>query len=87
MSLWCCLPKGQGIDWTRVIQGKMGILLPNNQRQHRTLHVQKDVLPYALCYLLCPVAVALASIFRMDSISTAYVVQELLLKTAVWHPQ
>jgi hypothetical protein len=26
----------------------IGILLPNNQRQHRTLHIQKDVLPYAL---------------------------------------
>ena len=24
-------------------------LLPNNQRQRRTLHFQKDVLPYALC--------------------------------------
>ena len=23
--------------------------LPNNQRQHRTLHIQKDVLPCALC--------------------------------------
>ena len=29
-----------------------GIVLPNNQRQHRTLHIQKDVLPYAVCYLL-----------------------------------
>ena len=27
----------------------IGILLPNNLRQHRTLHSQKDVLPYALC--------------------------------------
>jgi len=26
-----------------------GILLPINQRQHRTLPMQKDVLPYALC--------------------------------------
>jgi len=25
------------------------IALPNNQRQHRTLHIQKDVPPYALC--------------------------------------
>ena len=25
------------------------ILLPNNQRQHRTLHIQEDVMPYALC--------------------------------------
>ena len=23
--------------------------LPNNQRQHRASHIQKDVLPYALC--------------------------------------
>jgi len=27
----------------------MVILLPNNQRQHRTLQIQKDVLTYALC--------------------------------------
>jgi hypothetical protein len=27
---------------------EIGILLPNNQRQHRSLHIQKDVLPYAL---------------------------------------
>ena len=46
--------------------------MQNNQRQHRTLHTQKDVLPYALCWLLCPVSGALASIFRMGSISTAY---------------
>jgi len=26
-----------------------GVLLTNNQRQHRTLHIQKDVLPYAFC--------------------------------------
>jgi hypothetical protein len=31
------------------------LLSPNNQRQHRTLHIPKDVLPYALCNLLCPV--------------------------------
>ena len=30
----------------------MGILLPNNQRQHRSLHVQKDVLPYLAQTLL-----------------------------------
>ena len=28
---------------------KIGILLPEKQRQHRTLHIQEDVLPYALC--------------------------------------
>ena len=28
---------------------RFGILFPNNQRQHRTLHIQEDVLPYALC--------------------------------------
>ena len=33
----------------------MGNLLPSNQRQHRSLHVEKDVLPYALCQLLCPI--------------------------------
>ena len=28
---------------------EIGMLLPKNQRQHRTLHIQQDVLPYALC--------------------------------------
>ena len=28
---------------------QIGILSPNNQRQHRTLHIQEDALPYALC--------------------------------------
>jgi len=32
-----------------LIPREIVILLPNNQRQHRTLHIQKDVLPYALC--------------------------------------
>ena len=57
----------QGSDLGR----EVGIILPNNQRQHRTLHIQKDELPYALCYLLCPVSAALAHIFRLDSISTS----------------
>ena len=43
-------------DWRRVVSGngailrfdQLGVLLPNNQRQHRTLHIQKDVLPCAL---------------------------------------
>ena len=55
--------------------GEIGILLPNKQRHHRTLHIQKDVLPKALCSLLCPVPAALASIFRMDSISTSRLVK------------
>ena len=46
--------------------------MPNNQRQHRTLRIQKEVLPYALCQLMCPVSAALASMFQMDSISTSY---------------
>jgi len=28
---------------------EIGILLPHKQCQHRTLHIQEDVLPYALC--------------------------------------
>ena len=47
------------VDWN---------LLPKNQGQH----IQEDVLPYALCQLQCPVSAALASIFRMDPISTTY---------------
>ena len=27
---------------------EIGILLPNNQRQHRTLHIEEDLLSYAL---------------------------------------
>ena len=53
-------------------QSKIGILLPNNQRQHRTLHIQEDVRPYALCWLLCPVSVAVARIHQKDLISTSY---------------
>ena len=107
-----------------------GILLPNNQRQHRTSHAPKDVLslricaddrlrvgwlavrfyssshppgckahnhpltrreddssrngPSVVCHrvnfivrrLLCSVSAALASFFRMDSISTSYVMPE-----------
>ena len=48
------------------------MLLPNSQRQHRNVRVQEDVLPYALR----PVSAALASIFRMDSISTSYSQEE-----------
>ena len=28
---------------------EIGFSLPNKQRQHRTLHTQKDLLPYAVC--------------------------------------
>jgi len=28
---------------------EIGISLPNNHRQHRTVHIQKHLLPYALC--------------------------------------
>ena len=55
-----------------LLDREVGMLLPNNQRQHRTLHFQKVVLPYAVCQLLCPVPAALASIFRMNSIFTSY---------------
>jgi len=50
---------------------EINMLLLNKQRQPRTLHIQGDMLPY-VCYLLCPVSAALASISRMDSISTSY---------------
>ena len=49
-----------------------GVLLPNNQRQHHTVHFQIYVLPYALCWLMGPVPAALASIFRVGSISSSY---------------
>jgi hypothetical protein len=30
-------------------KSEIGILLLNNQRQHATLRIQKDMLPYVLC--------------------------------------
>ena len=46
--------------------------MPNIQRQHRALQIHEDVMPYALCQLKGPVSAALASNFRLDSISTSY---------------
>ena len=40
---------GAGVYQIRPCPSEIGVLLPDNQRQHRTLHIQKDVLPYALC--------------------------------------
>ena len=45
---------GQGLTHglqtkTCVYVTEISISLPNNKRQHRTLHFPKDVLPYALC--------------------------------------
>ena len=31
------------------LPSEIGISLPNNQRQHRKLHIKEHVLPYALC--------------------------------------
>jgi len=33
--------------------GETGIVLPNNQRQHRTSHAPKDVLPLRICANYC----------------------------------
>ena len=41
------LQAGEKRDW--YFRGEIIFSLPNNQRQHRTLQIQKDVLPYALC--------------------------------------
>ena len=40
----------------RAPERKIGLSLLNSQHQHCTLHIQKDMIPYALCYLLCPVS-------------------------------
>ena len=49
---------GCGQGWARLLVWDVAektrgeeivIMFPNNQRQHRTLHIQKDALPYALC--------------------------------------
>ena len=52
--------------------GEIGVFRPNNQRQHRTVHTQKFVLPYVSCSLLRSVSTTLADIFRRNSISTFY---------------
>jgi len=44
---------------------EIGILLPNNQRQHRTLHIQKDVLPCALCKGVLPYALCRPTRFTL----------------------
>jgi len=36
-------------EWDIHPPAQKGVLLPHTQHQHRTLHIQKDVLPYALC--------------------------------------
>ena len=36
-------------DFDDLTQEKIGMSLPNNQRRHRTVHVKRDVLRYALC--------------------------------------
>ena len=45
-------PPGSALGF-RTHRREIGMLLPNNQRQHRTLHIQKDVLPYPLCASYC----------------------------------
>ena len=48
----CSLLRGAMLALQRLadeFQREICVLLPNNQRQHRTLHIQKKVLPYALC--------------------------------------
>ena len=42
---------GLGVEHTpgQPAERETVILLPNDQRQHRILHMQKNVLPYALC--------------------------------------
>ena len=51
-----------------VQERELGILLPHNQRQRRTC--------YALCHIRYPVSATHTSIFRIDSNSTFYKVQE-----------
>ena len=50
------------------MSGEIDFLVPDNQRQHN----QKNLLPYAVCSLPCPVSAALASIFQVNSIFTSY---------------
>jgi len=43
------VPERDHVRRVRRQPAEIGILLPNNQRDHRTLHAQRDVPPYALC--------------------------------------
>jgi hypothetical protein len=42
------MERGRGESKRRLAE-ILAFLSPDDQRQHRTLQVQKDVLPYALC--------------------------------------
>ena len=58
---------GEHVQWVYqdcVDCAEVGNLLANNQRQRRTC--------YALCHILYPVSAALASFFRMGSISISF---------------
>ena len=57
----------------------LGNLLPSNQRQHRSLHVEKDVLPYALCQLLCPIHKSVSLKYAPASEPLHISVQQLFL--------
>jgi len=45
----CTTRSSVRLCWELQEPKEIGISLPHNQPQHRTLHVQKDMLPYALC--------------------------------------
>ena len=64
---WKSNPSGKCAQELLTRVREIGNLLPNNQRQRRTC--------YALCHILYPVSAALASFFRMDSISTSFIWQ------------
>jgi len=47
-ALKCC-PQPSSVTLLVLGFRETGILLPNNQRQHRTSHAPKDVLPLRIC--------------------------------------
>jgi len=49
LPFFCVLRKAAAMRQAASHSREIGGLLPKNMRQHCTLQIQKDVLPYALC--------------------------------------
>ena len=47
ISIFIDVFRSPGSSW-KSAEREIGMLLPNNQRQHRILHIQQDVLPCTL---------------------------------------
>ena len=60
-------PKLQGSTPPAQADVETGILLPNNQRQHRTSQAPKDVVPSRICADYCAPCQALVPIYDVET--------------------